>query len=91
MSDGDIGQDPGVTYWATINIRGNLKENQLKAVVKKLKDTMKLKVTSGGQVGGDGEAIDGVVVQAVRTSGGKTLELGPSISVALDMSKKPQP
>ena len=87
MSDGGIGQ--GMSYWATINIRGNLNKEQLQAVVKELKKIMTEKVTADGQIGSNGEPIEGVVVQAVRASDGKALPIDSSMSVALKTDRRP--
>jgi hypothetical protein len=69
MSDGGIGS--GVSYWATINIRGDLSKEQLQAVVKSLKKIMSENVTVDGTIGSDGKPIEGVVVQASRVTDAK--------------------
>jgi hypothetical protein len=86
MSDGPTGTSTaGVTYWATINIKGDLTEAQLKGVVAHIKSELAKNVTSAGTVGGSGSPIQGKVVQAVRTSGGKSNDdLGPPISIGLN-------
>ena len=92
MSDGGIGEDHGnVTYWATINITGDLSQAQLQAVVMKLKEIMGQNVTSGGAIGQDGDAINGLVVQAARVSEGKaarSVSSATPMTVNLD-TKKP--
>jgi F0F1-type ATP synthase delta subunit len=91
MSDGGIGKNHGgVRYVATITISGNLEKKQLKAVVSELKGIMNQKVTSDGEVGSDGELINGAVVQAARVSEGKSLPTGSSISVGLSTAKRPE-
>lgn len=60
MSDGGIGQ--GVSFWATINIQGELNKEQLKAVLEAIRATLKGKVT-----GEDGD----IVVVPGDTQGGK--------------------
>jgi hypothetical protein len=72
MSDGGIGQGTGVTYFATINIKGDLSKEQLQAVVKKLKEIMKEHVTADGTIGPNGQPINGFVMQATRVSDGKS-------------------
>jgi hypothetical protein len=81
MSDAGIGE--GVSYWATINIRGELSKEQLQAVVKELKKIMSDKVTDDGTIGSEGQPIEGVVVQAVRASDGKVNPIGSTIPMAL--------
>jgi hypothetical protein len=86
MSDGGIGAEHGnVTYFATINITGDLSKEQLRAVVKRLKDTMKLKVTTGGAIGQDGSPINGVVVNAARVSDGKALKEGSPVPMTFSV------
>jgi hypothetical protein len=88
MSDGSIGQ--GISYWATINIRGDLSKEQLQAVVKELKRIMQEKVTSDGDLGDDGDPIEGTVLQATRASDGKATPLtGSPMSIHLKTEKKP--
>jgi hypothetical protein len=87
MSDAGIGQ--GISYWATINIRGDLSKEQLQAVVKELKKIMSEKVTVDGTIGSDGQPIEGIVVQAVRASDGKANPISSSISIGLKTDKKP--
>ncbi|MEA2905959.1 MAG: hypothetical protein QOG83_2523 [Alphaproteobacteria bacterium] len=82
MSDGGIGKDPGVSYWATINIRGDLSKEQLQAVVKELKKIMAKSVTAAGTIGSDGQPIEGVVVQAARVTEGEPVPLGSPGSTA---------
>jgi hypothetical protein len=48
MSDGGTGD--GVSYWATINIQGNLKKEQLKAVLDAIRATLRGKVADGNVV-----------------------------------------
>ena len=45
MSDGGLGN--GVTYWATINIRGDLTKEQLRAVLDEVRRALRGKVTGG--------------------------------------------
>jgi hypothetical protein len=88
MSDGGIGtQGAGTTFWATINIKGDLTQVELKGVMTELKTILKnKKVDSGGTVGSSGKPINGLVVQAVRTSAGKSVDLGPPITIGLKNS-----
>jgi hypothetical protein len=67
MSDGGTGD--GVSYWATINIRGELSKDQLRAVLKQVRQILGSKVSDGNppQVQpDDGKPIEGVIVQAAR-------------------------
>lgn len=84
MTDGGIDADSGLTYWATINISGDLNKEQLNAVIEHIKNELKKKVTGdGSSIGTDGTPIEGEIKQAVRVSGGKSAELGPPISIGL--------
>jgi hypothetical protein len=81
MSDGGIGADHGnVTYWATINITGDLSQAQLQAVVIRLKEIMGQNVTDDGTIGPDGTPIRGRVVQAARVSEGKAEKSGSPVT-----------
>jgi hypothetical protein len=63
-----------VTYWATINIRGNLTSGQLKAVMGNLRQIIETQsVADDGTIGNKGQPIIGTVVQAVRVSEGKSI------------------
>jgi len=69
MSDGGIGQ--GLSYWATINIRGNLTKEQLQSVVKQIKGIL------NGETD-DGADVDGELVHAGRSSNHSPPELSVS-------------
>ena len=85
MSDGGTGD--GVTYWATINIKGDLKKDQLRAVVAELRRVLGKKVTVDGQVNdNDGSPINGLIKQAARLA--NTTE--PSVSVVMKVPPRDQ-
>jgi len=70
MSDGGIGD--GITFWATINIRGDLKPGQIKPVtdaIRKLLNDMK---------------VDGEIVHSVRMSAPEE----PVLSINMKHSKE---
>jgi hypothetical protein len=84
MSDGGIGK--GLTYWATINITGDLDKDQLKAVLDEVRRVLGSKVTAGPSPevnAEEGQPIQGVVKQAARLA--NTAE--PQISVTLGPAK----
>jgi hypothetical protein len=84
MSDGGLGN--GLSYWATINIKGNLTKEQLKAVTAELRRILNAKVTRGDppEVDEDsGVDIEGTVVQAARVANTET----PEISVIMKPAK----
>jgi hypothetical protein len=84
MSDGTIGGGTGVTFWATINIRGNLTSSQLKAVVGNLRRIIETQnVADDGTIGDKGQPISGRVVQAVRMSDGKSVPFDAFATVGL--------
>jgi hypothetical protein len=70
MTAGGIGN--GLSYWATINIKGDLDKDELNAVIKQIKDTLK------GKIGG--KNITGELVDAARLSN----VTAPKISAALN-------
>ena len=74
MTAGGIGN--GLSYWATINIRGNLTKDQLQTVVKQIKEIL------GGDV--DGESVDGEVVHASRLANTSQPEISVNINTVRD-------
>lgn len=88
MSDGGLGN--GVSYWATINIRGDLSKEQLRAVLDDIRKTLKSKVTEGVRpqvIGQDtnqnGTQIEGLIRQSARLS----TSAEPVVSVSLNPAK----
>ena len=84
MSDGGIGG--GLSYWATINITGELDKDQLRAVLAEIRHVLGQKVTKGPdpEVNDDqGNPIEGVIKQAARL--GNTAN--PQVSVTLNPAK----
>jgi hypothetical protein len=88
MSDGGIGE--GVSFWATINIQGDLKKEQLKAVLDAIRATLKGKVVGEDEnsvvVPGDtegGEPVRGLIKQSARLS----TKSDPVISVSFNIAK----
>jgi hypothetical protein len=78
MSDGGIGGS--LSFWATINIRGNLTKEQLKTVTKELRNILGSRVTQGNNPEIDpdeGVPIEGQIVQRARVAD----PAAPSISV----------
>jgi hypothetical protein len=68
MTAGGIGN--GLSYWATINIKGDLDKRELNAVIGQIKDLLK------GQI--EGKNIEGEIVDGARVSN----SAAPQISVA---------
>jgi hypothetical protein len=84
MSDGGIGG--GLSYWATINITGELSQEQLKAVLDKVRNVLGSKVTVGPSPEvnpNEGTPVEGVIKQAARLAN----TTDPQISVTIGEAK----
>jgi hypothetical protein len=80
MSDGGIGD--GLSYWATINIRGQLSKEQLQVVVKQIKSLLAQNVSAASPpvIGAAGTAIDGEVKHAARMANTSDPEVSVTIN-----------
>lgn len=88
MSDGDIGG--GLSFWATINIHGTLKKEQLKAVMTEVKRILGEKVSTANDVppfevnAATGDLINGEVKHAARIANTSIPEVSVTFRAAED-------